>query len=219
MVIVCLLITTAAFAAWILFEVKYYIFAVAMLTLAVYMLLKWQKHLWLTLAVAVVLLPLLLWAMGQLHPNLSLDGLAIAVHRNYERMVAISDADNLIWLDLQPDFFSLVGQIPFALKATLLAPMPWEGGNLLRKWVGMENLLLLALALGIRLPNHTQHLAEIIAAIVFAATLAVILTLSSPNVGALARYKVSYLPILWLLVCSGNRFLRTLHMAKLKAFF
>lgn len=210
----------AAFAAWILFEVKYYIFAAAMLAVAIYGLLQWQKRLWLTLAVAAVLLPLLLWAIGQLHPNLSPDALATAVHRNYERMVAISDADNLIWLDLQPDFISLIGQVPFALKAALFAPMPWEGGNLLRKLTGAENLLLLLLIPGIRLRlRGNQHIAALIAAAVFTVTLAAMLTLSSPNIGALARYKVSYLPLLWLLVCASNRFLRILPLEKLKTIF
>ncbi len=207
-------------AAWILFEVKYYIFAAAMLAVAVYGLLQWQKRLWLTLIAAIIILPLLLWAIGQLHPNLSPDALATAVHRNYERMVAISDADNLIWLDLQPDFISLIGQLPFALKAALFAPMPWDGGNLLRKLTGMENLLLLLLIPGIRLHlRGNQHIAELIAVAVFTATLAAMLALSSPNIGALARYKVSYLPLFWLIVCSGNRFLRTLFFQKLKAPF
>lgn len=207
-------------AAWILFEVKYYIFAAAMLAVAIYGLLQWQKRFWTALGIAAVLLPLLLWAIGQLHPNLSPDALAAAVHRNYERMVAISDADNLIWLDLQPDFISLIRQVPFALKAGLFAPMPWEGGNLLRKLTGMENLLLLLLIPGIRLRLcGNQHIAELVAAAVFTATLVVMLTLSSPNIGALARYKVSYLPLLWLMVCSGNRFLRTLPFQKLKVPF
>jgi hypothetical protein len=133
-------------------------------------------------------------------------------------MVAISDADNLIWLDLQPDFISLISQLPFALKAAVLSPLPWEGGNLLRKLTGIENLVLLLLALGIRLPR-TYPIALIAAAVLLISTLAVMLALSAPNIGALARYKVSYLPLLWLLVCSGNRFLRTLPFQKLKALF
>jgi hypothetical protein len=63
------------------------------------------------------------------------------------------------------------------------------------------------------------HRAELIAAAIFTTTLAVMLALSSPNIGALARYKVSYLPLLWLMTCSGNRFLRTLPFEKLKAIF
>jgi hypothetical protein len=213
-----LLITIAALAAWILLQVKYYIFAAVMLAIAVYVLLQWQKRLWIALGIAIILLPLLLWAIGQLHPNLSLNALATAVHRNYARMVAISDADNLIWLDLQPDFISLISQLPFALKAAVLSPLPWEGGNLLRKLTGIENLVLLLLALGIRLPR-TYPIALIAAAVLLISTLAVMLALSAPNIGALARYKVSYLPLLWLLVCSGNRFLRTLPFQKLKALF
>ncbi|WP_448520249.1 hypothetical protein [Rhodoflexus sp.] len=209
----------AILSAWLILQVKYYIFAAAVLAVAVYWLLQWQKKLWQFFLTALILLPLLLWAIGQLHPNLSPDALAIAVHRNYERMVAISDADNLIWLDLQPDFISLISQVPFALKAALFSPMPWESGNLLRKLTGMENLLLLLLALGIRLPRSNRYLAEIMAAALFTAALAAMLTLSSPNIGALARYKVSYLPLLWLLVCSSNRFLQTLPFQKLKALF
>lgn len=210
----------AAFAAWMLLQVKYYIFAASMMAIALYMLLQWQKRLWIILGIAIILLPLLLWAIGQLHPNLSPDALATAVHRNYARMVAISDADNLIWLDLQPDFLSLIRQIPFALKASLFSPMPWESGNILRKLAGMENLALLLLATGIRLPlRHKYPMAPMAAAVLLTGTLAIMLTLSAPNIGALARYKVSYLPLLWLLVCSGNRFLRTLLFQKLKALF
>jgi hypothetical protein len=217
---VAALTTIAAIFAWVILQVKYYIFAAVVLAIAVYWLLQWQKRFWKVFAIAFILLPLLLWGLGKLHPNLSLDALAVAVHRNYARMVAISDADNIIWLDLQPDFISLIRQIPFALKASFSVPMPWESGNLWRKLTGIENLSLLLLALGIRLPQHRPYpVAEITAAVILTVTLAALLTLSSPNIGALARYKVSYLPLLWLLICSSNCFVRTLPFQKLKTLF
>ncbi|MCS6968675.1 MAG: hypothetical protein RMJ44_08435 [Cytophagales bacterium] len=204
-----------------LFQVKYYVFAIAVVALLFYFLLKLKKSRWIALTIGVILLPFLFWVLGKLHFNLALDELAIAIHRNYTRMVAISDADNLIWLDLSPKLSSLIHQLPYAFKAAWFVPMPWQEGNWLKKLAGVENLTLLLLFLMVRFRwvELLKYLPEILAALVFTISLALLLALSAPNVGALARYKASYLPLAWLLICAGNPFLRTLSISKLKAIF
>ena len=88
---------------------------------------------------------------------------------------------------------------PKALLYGLFGPFIWEAQNLPMLYIGIENLVILFLAI-IFLVNLFKGKVELNLfwkiSILYIMFLATILSLYSPNFGTLTRYKVSFLPLL-----------------------
>jgi len=136
-----------------------------------------------------------------LHPNLRLDNMMEVIVNNHNLFVSISDPEDLIHFNnLVPRFSSLIVNLPKAIWAGLFQPLPWEVTNFPRNIAAIENLVVLILsvfgAISLLRFNNSNNGILILVVIVFVLILASLLTLSTPNIGTLARYKSAFLPFL-----------------------
>jgi hypothetical protein len=129
--------------------------------------------------------------------------------------LAASTSENVIhFTQLQPTFISLVKNAPLAIVSGLFRPFVWEGNSLFQYFTGAENLFILftsliALLLFRQIPVSTnpQVYLLFVAAILYILLLATLLAFSAPNFGALARYKVGFLPFLLYLITWAMSFI------------
>jgi hypothetical protein len=124
--------------------------------------------------------------------------------RNYNELSSKSaERPRIIFKSFQPTTESIVRNAPQAAWEALSRPWFWEQ-SLSYKAVGLENLLLLgvlATALVAALRGRAGRLPfELVVAVLFyCVALAVLLGLSTPNLGTLSRYRAGLLPfVLWL---------------------
>lgn len=153
-----------------------------------------------------------------LHPNLRIPRFVEALVTNHDLTVVVSAPHNIIhFTGLQPTPESVLKHLPEALFSGLYRPLLWEGTSLFQWYIGFENLLLLALTLFVLLTRrniwpakpHTYVLL-LVTAFMYISLLAALLALSSPNFGALSRYKVAFMPffaymLLWAVFPETNK--------------
>ncbi len=144
----------------------------------------------------------LVLAISFLHPNLNATRILYALVATHDSMFEASDIGDVIhYGSLEPTWYGVGRNIPQALVAGLLRPLPGDGATLLHKIVQIENtLLLLCMIIAIYcLIKYKKPVAEkqlFFAMFIYIVTLATLLALSSPNFGTLMRYKAVYLPFL-----------------------
>lgn len=189
---------------WILWKLKYYYaFGIAfafLVELGVRLLHNvrsfWQK--WLLGGTVVLgLLSLVL-----LHPNLHWDYLPQALYENYRITLEASPKGSAIELGLEPSWLSCIENSYKGLWIGLFAPMWWQAKNWAMFLASLENLFLLIGGVYASIytwQNKTVFRIEIlITASIFVILMASFLGLSSPNFGAISRYRVGFSWILWL---------------------
>ena len=145
---------------------------------------------------------------SQLHFNLRIGNVLQVMVNNYYLFEAKSAPEKMVTFPgLSPDFASLAYYAPKALFSGLFRPLFFEGKNIWSLVSGLENTLLLLLALlqvkNIRNISKT-HFLILFAMLFYCAALAILLTWSSPNFGTLVRYKAGFMPIFLLLVLEKN---------------
>ena len=106
---------------------------------------------------------------------------------------------NFTFEDLQPTWLSILSTLPQALWHGLFTPQLWEATSFWAFLEGVQNslsLLLLSIAsiLWIRHPTRPSFLGSALLLYVFVS--AAFISLSAPNFGSLARYKLAYMPFL-----------------------
>lgn len=203
----------AIIAVWLLWNLKYYYAAVFFLTTTTTLLFRLISHrffhkapftseatIWLT----ILIIPLAF--ISFLHPNFYPHRFFTVIAENYNAYWKISDHEDVIhFFNIGPHLLSMVLNAPWACVSGLFRPFVWEAGNVLQWAAALENLLLLALTcVGLsRLPSiaHSQHRILIFAALVYIILLSVFITLSTPNFGTLSRYRTSYIPFFFYLLC------------------
>ncbi|MEM9670975.1 MAG: hypothetical protein AAF992_00170 [Bacteroidota bacterium] len=138
-----------------------------------------------------------------LHPNLNLDRFLGVIVKNHDAFVSMSDPGNIIhFFNLQPALGSILLNAPVALFSAWFRPLLFETSSPLQHLAGVENLLLLILAVvALRKVGHLSRIRQeiklwLIAGLIYATLLGVLLALSTPNFGTLIRYKVAYSPFL-----------------------
>lgn len=142
-----------------------------------------------------------------LHPNLSPTRvLEIVAYNNGVYMDVCTPDDVIHYYNLEPTWISMLINAPWALISGLFRPFVWEANTIFKFITGVENLLLLILAIvALRDSRNILHAPNrllVLACIVYCAVLSIFLALSTPNFGTLARYGVGYLPFVVLLVCN-----------------
>lgn len=200
-----------ALSAWLLWQLKYYYLGVLLPALLAYVLTseiftRSRKFTNLILPLMTFLLIFIGTLAGatRLHPNLHPDRLLPALVVNHNETVLSSVPEDLIQFNqLQPTVKSLLGNLPNALFSGLFRPLVWEARTVFQAWVGLENLaLLIVMLFSLRLQPFRAISGDprvyllLVSAGVYIVLLATLLAFSSPNFGALSRYKVGFLPFL-----------------------
>jgi hypothetical protein len=148
---------------------------------------------------------LIIMCVSFLHPNFNSSRLLHVMVQNYQIFQKVSRPDAVIVFEnLEPTFSSVFLNSPEALFAGLFRPLFFDATNLLSILLSVENLVLLIMA-AIALPHIPKIFKSnvsvlLLAIIVYVMLLSIFITLSTPNFGTLARYRVGYLPFFVFLV-------------------
>lgn len=208
-------IVLAVVGAWIIFNLKYYYLAVFIPITASALLARWicgvrkieigyqQIALWICLLGGGFFLTTFL------HPNFSLNKLLnVIVANNKIFMDACTPDDVIHFYNLQPTWSSMLVNSPWALISGLFRPFVWEANTIFKFITGLENLVLLILAIFslqyFKRVFTSQYRLLILSTILYCIVLSIFLALSTPNFGTLARYGVGFLPFLVLLVSNQS---------------
>ncbi|GAB2782703.1 hypothetical protein GCM10027175_21490 [Hymenobacter latericoloratus] len=162
---------------------------------------------------ALLLLALLsagAWTASEVSPVFRANKFTSQLQRNYSDLLKISEGrPHLEYPDLKPTTESVVLHSPRAAVNALTRPWPWEGSSVLYRLAGLENLgLLVALCIAalavVRGRAGQLPFALVLALLVYCLVLAALLGLTTPNLGTLNRYRVTFLPFLVLLLLQND---------------
>lgn len=161
---------------------------------------------WVIVAVFAATIGAGAWVASEVSLIFRQNRITLQLLRNYNELSRHSEArPRISFKDFRPTTESVVQNAPQAAWEALSRPWFWEAG-LLYKAVGIENLALLGV-LGVALIAAARgmggHLpfALVLAMLFYCVAMAVLLGLSTPNLGTLNRYRVALLPILlWLVL-------------------
>ncbi|MEM7110362.1 MAG: hypothetical protein AAF519_19195 [Bacteroidota bacterium] len=207
-------------ALLLLWKLKYFYAApllVALLTAAlVYSLHKlgWVDTLAKTVGFSVVIFCGILFFATLSHPNFYLSRIFEVIVENHDTLLAKSGDEVIRYSHLKPSLFSILVNSPYALVSGLFRPLPGE----VKVWIGigtgLENLLLLGFfiwtSVKLQVNYELKRAIFITSALLYILTLAVLLALSTPNFGTLMRFKVAFLPFLWMLILYNNLWVKQL---------
>lgn len=142
-----------------------------------------------TLVVAAILTTLI-------HPNFYLSRIFEVIISNNESFLIASDSRNVInFHQLQPTWWSIAINSPWAVLSGLFRPFIWEASNLPAALASFENLILLAFTIFAALNFKNYHHKEsFMILLIYCVILCTFLALSTPNLGTLSRYRVGFLP-------------------------
>ena len=202
-------------SAWLLWRLKYYYLAVFLPVSVAAIITRRLSQTWQVKSIAI---KLVIWAVifsvplgviSSLRPNFYPTRILEVIVSNNHEFNAMSDPDDVIqYMSLEPSIGSVVRNIPTALVSGIFRPFPWEAHTMFQWLIAMENLLLLVLfvsSLGnlLKLAKSPQRLL-LCSVILYVVALCVFLALSTPNFGTLSRYRISFLPFLFLLITIEN---------------
>jgi hypothetical protein len=149
-------------------------------------------------------------AASEVSPVFRANKFTSQLQRNYTDLLRTAGhRPHLEYPYLRPTTESVVQHTPVAIWHTLSRPWPWEGGTVLYVIAGLENLaLLLVLAVAllavVRGRGGQLPFALVLALLLYCGILATLLGLTTPNLGTLNRYRVTFLPFLVLLALQNN---------------
>lgn len=190
----------------VLWKIKYYYAFGLSISLVLYIFLQYiQKHKlqkWQVTGILILALAIGI-SLSFLHPNINLNTLPEALYNNYLLIIKASPKNSIVELGLEPTWLSILQNSPKSLYLGLFSPMPWDSQNWQMRLVSIENILLMSLLiLGIwkliqKKYTPTLDSNFLIILFVYIFIMAVFLALSSPNFGALSRYRCGFSPFLW----------------------
>lgn len=206
-----LLIVMSLVCAIIVFNLKYYYLAAFIPIAAASLIVRWlsNRH-----GVESPVRQILMWTglllfgfvfITFLHPNFSPAKLLHVIVTNNRVFMQVCTPDDVIhFYKLEPTWFSVLMNSPWAFISGIFRPFVWEANTIFKFITGVENFILLILSVSaLRFAGNIVHSPNrllILATILYCAVLSVFLALSTPNFGTLARYSVGFLPFVVLLV-------------------
>lgn len=210
----------------ILWNLKYYWAAIFIpVALSSLIVIRYLKHF---VPVKLEPLELLIWIFtftclvlmaSTIHPNFYLSRFLTVIVDNHNAYAMVSgDKPFVHFADLQPTWISILANSPWALISGLFRPFVFEASTPFQMIIGLENLLLLLLVVyNLRYISQFWYSPDrllIFGLIIYILLLAIFLTLSTPNLGTLSRYRVGFLPFLFfLLLCHpANRLAKNLKL-------
>jgi hypothetical protein len=211
----------AVFGLWILWNLKYYYFAVFVpvaFTTLLYRYLVGEKLRSSPLKQVLVwagllILPVLLITL--LHPNFDHDRLMNVIVTNNAAYEQLSfPGDFVRFQNLRPEPLSLLKNAPWALFSGLFRPLFWEASTILQFIAGVENTFILCLFLA-SLLHVTRYLSSshrllVLALVVYVVLLCIFITLSAPNFGTLSRYRAGFISFFVFIILCHNPLLQFL---------
>ncbi|MCB0505104.1 MAG: hypothetical protein KDC58_06330 [Cyclobacteriaceae bacterium] len=199
-----------------LFSIKYYYAAVLIPILATHFVVSKTPYVnqenWKWMLAWAVVLTGFLMLISTLHPNFYWNRFLEVIVNNHDTYVAKSDPVSIVhYYQLKPNWFSIALNAPKAFFAGLFLPLDFNG-NWLYVLASVENWGMIILILfGLYTWNYkvqNKYKLYVWAAITFIIIQAVFLSLSTPNLGTLLRYKSAFQPFLLILVASLIQFRR-----------
>ncbi|RSK45016.1 hypothetical protein [Hymenobacter rigui] len=172
----------------------------------------------------IVLVGILLsgaWAASEVSPVFRANKFTSQLQRNYSDLLKSSRTrPHLEYPDLRPTTESVMQHTPVAVFNTLSRPWPWEGGTVLYVVAGLENLALLVLVVVAGWAGAWGKAGQlpfglVLALLLYCVILAALLGLTTPNLGTLNRYRVTFLPFLLLLALQNDYAARLLRRLRL----
>lgn len=153
----------------------------------------------------IALFSIIVLAASTLHPNFYMYRfLEVIVENNNAYTLVSYDAPFVHFNDLQPNWASIFLNSPWAMVSGLFRPFVFEVKTIFQFLISIENLVLLLLTLyNLRYVQtiwNSKYILLVASVVVYILLLAIFLTLSTPNLGTLSRYKVGFLPFLFLLL-------------------
>ena len=202
---------------WISWNLKYYwvgaFMPVAITTILVIFvkklkpaLVKYELSMW------IVLFILLLSIATSVHPNFYPNRFLEVIVANNQEFMALTDQENaILYQNLNPSLKSVLVNMPQALISGIFRPFVWEAHNVISFAAGLENLVLALLVLS-SIPSVPKIFKSpdrllVLAMLTYIIILAIFLSLSTPNLGTLSRYKVGFLPFLVFLLIFQNQWI------------
>ncbi len=148
------------------------------------------------------------------HPNFYLSRILQVIVDNHDSLLLRSGEGAVRFNDLSPSIASFLENLPLALFSGFFRPLFWDVTSVISWGTGIENTLLLLLAIwaliSIRRNSSDKKMILVAIAFLYILVLATLLALSTPNFGTLVRFKVGYLPFLWISVLYNNSCTRRL---------
>ncbi|MBS1544125.1 MAG: hypothetical protein JST14_10860 [Bacteroidetes bacterium] len=206
----------AALCIWSGWSLKYYWFAIWIPVAATTIFIAWITSLKPAygryyLVLWPVAFSLMLLAVTSFHPNFHLSRIVAVIYENNQAFVRISE-HYIQYQNLQPSVWSMLKNAPLALISSLYRPIPGETYNFMYVLASLENFVLMILTLWM-LPflRHLKpaHWGQVtMPALVYIVLEAVLLGLSTPNLGTLSRYRIGFMPFFVFMLLHQNVYLR-----------
>ena len=201
--------------SWFLWNLKYYfigvLFPVGVSIIVAQRLseMRFKGRSRVTILFFFLLLAILLALVTVFHPNFEPGYFQEVIILNYNDYLKLSDPENVIhYHQLTTDTWSMIKNSPLALASGLFRPFIWESGTFLQFVAGIENFAILILFISslyyIKRIISSKEAPLTIAAIVYITFLCIFLSLSTPNLGTLSRYRVGFLPFFVFLITLKN---------------
>mgnify|MGYP006952617237 CR=1 FL=1 len=203
-------------AVWLLWNLKYYFAAIFFVVIATSILFKFiyprlsnSSNLGREFIIWMGLLVIPSMLISLMHPNFYPHRFFSVVVENNKAFTAISDqGDYVKFNDIQPHLASMLANAPWAWVTGLLRPFVWEAGNGLQFVASLENLLLLGLIF-IALSDFRSFALSpyrmlVLSLFVYVSLLSIFIALSTPNFGTLSRYRASYIPFFFFILCCSR---------------
>ncbi|PWJ42810.1 hypothetical protein [Sediminitomix flava] len=197
-----------------IFKLKYYYGIVLSPLLALFVLYhcfikKWDKR------VAIVLGGIILIGsftlLSRANSNLKFERVLSVIVDNNHMMLRYNDEpnNNILLPNLEANVFSFLKYTPKTIWEGFFRPYLWEVHNITSLVISIENtliLLLISLSLYSFKANSSFKMLssdaklEMILVLIYSFVLLLFLSLAVPNLGALSRYKIGFMPFFLMLV-------------------
>lgn len=196
------------FAAYLLWELKYFYAAVAMPLLSVVLvrdiLGRWIKvskyHVGLMVFIGFLV-------VSTLHYNLNMSHILDVIYNNYQLGLLASGSGAIHFFHFDGSVHGFLINLPLALFSGLFRPLLFEISNGFQGIVAVENTLALGLFLFALWKSRFRISLQnpiVIIVLVYIILLAVLLAFATPNFGTFSRYKAGYWPFFIYLVLILN---------------
>lgn len=204
------------FTLWMLWNLKYYYLAVFLPIVFTSLIVKTfllpilnSKKIFVQLMVWFIVLTVPVVAISFVRPNFYPERFLQVIVSNNQAFLERSDPQDAIQFDyLQPTVISVLMNSPKALFSGLFRPFVWESHSVFQLLVAIENacifLLTLAALFRWRTLLQSPHRLLVFSIVSYAILLCIFLTLSTPNFGTLARYKIGFMPFFLLVILIDN---------------
>jgi len=207
----------------ILFNLKYYYaaaYVLVVLPTVILQILTQYRIISHPMAIWVMLFLIIGFGVSFIHPNLNLSSIVNIIFENNqmyrEHHILASSID---YYEFNNSLWSMLINAPIAFFSILFRPFFFEASSWLQLLISIENGLLLVYCIAwfsISKKKISFKNPLIIGGVIYVVLLAVFLALSTPNFGTLSRYRISFLPILIILLSYNNPVFGWLNWLKLR---